>query len=183
MLVVIIAIRRWNFLNNIKKFIFIVFSFAIIFSFSGCTKTLYSEEEIIASARGVIPLSDIKNIDMRIAGKTIVEDKALMWFVTGNEYQNNRYFPIEYNVVGKDKYKMYHLYKNSMGMAEGIAFVQWNIDYHNIIIENPECKILRVKNLDGIKDYEVTEDNNVFNIKITDGTTEYLFIDKDGNEL
>ena len=71
------------------------------FALVGCNKKLTTTDDLIAKAREEITVADADTIDVQLAAKQIKGDKALIWFITGNEYQMHRYFPMVFDVVNE----------------------------------------------------------------------------------
>lgn len=152
---------------------------------SGCRATLTTEEELIEKAREEITVAEADTIDVQLAAICTKNDKALMWFITGNEYQMHRYFPMVFDVVGENEYVFVQRH-NSLERGQDIYVYNWG-DGYSFLVNNPECKSIKITgNVGGLG--AVTE------VKIEDGDypfhyyyellpQEYIFLDDEGNEL
>ncbi len=152
---------------------------------SGCRATLTTEEELIEKAREEITVAEADTIDVQLAAICTKNDKALMWFITGNEYQMHRYFPMVFDVVGENEYVFVQRH-NSLERGQDIYVYNWG-DGYSFLVNNPECKSIKITgNIGGLG--AVTE------VKIEDGDypfhyyyellpQEYIFLDGEGNEL
>lgn len=87
-----------------KKAISAAFLLACVLMLSACGQTLHGTDDLIEQAREVIPISDAESIDIQYAGMCGKDDDALIWFVSGNEYQAHYYLPMECAVVGQNEY-------------------------------------------------------------------------------
>ena len=65
----------------------IVFIAVLCFSLMGCTKIYHGADELMEKARQEIPISDADTIEMRYAGMCGDDDRAIAWYISGNEYQ------------------------------------------------------------------------------------------------
>ena len=101
----------------------------------GCSSTISGTEELIAKAREELPVSDADTIELQYAGLCGKDDAALVWFVSGNEYQAHYYLPIEFNVVGENEYTFVRSYK-PIERGMDIAALEWK-DGYSFLINNP----------------------------------------------
>lgn len=67
-------------------------------SLTGCTKIYNGTDELTEKARKEMPVSDFKTTDIQYAGMSVADNKALAWFISGNEYQAHYYLPMEVEV-------------------------------------------------------------------------------------
>ena len=76
------------------------------------TSGIVGDEGLVAAARREIKnIADIEEMKIAIAGRsTLDSDTHLVWFITGNEYQMNRYIPMEFTEVKDDVYEFEHKY-------------------------------------------------------------------------
>ena len=70
----------------------------MVLSLSACGKTLKGTDGLIEKAREEIPISDSDTIDLQYAGMCGNDNRAIAWFISGNEYQKNYYLPMEVEV-------------------------------------------------------------------------------------
>ena len=147
----------------------------------GSSRTYHGTNELIKKARKEIPIADADKIEIQYAGMSVKDDMALVWFVSGNEYQAHYYLPIGFNIVGDDEYTFFHTYK-PLDRGQDIAVLQWCNGY-SFIINNPKCVAVRITDNSGIHEEHIKKDSYpyVFYNKLL--PSEYVFLDKDGNEV
>ncbi|MGD9566812.1 MAG: hypothetical protein AB7V48_00570 [Sedimentibacter sp.] len=164
-----------------KKMMSILFIFILTFSLAGCQKTIKGTDELIEKAREEIPVSDADTIKMKYAGVVGKDDTALIWFVSGSEYQANYYLPMECNVVGKDEYTFVCTYK-PMERGEDIAVLEWK-DGYCFLINNPNCSTVKITDNTGTHEIDIVKDSYPYLFYNELIPSEYIFLDADGNEL
>ena len=148
-----------------------------VISFGG---VIEGEEGLIEKARKEIPVAEADTIDLIIAGEVTDGDEILIWFKSGNEYQNNRYTPIAFTALGDDKYRFEKTYK-PIDRGDKTAVVYWK-DNFVCCIDNPNCRALEITYQDGSKNrIPVDETPFVYSTRIFSG--EYTFVDENGNRL
>ena len=88
----------------------LMISIMLVLLLCSCTKTYRGHDGLIEKA---ISLADIENVEIMIAGSIDIDNRSLVWFVTGNEYQAHSYFPMEFEVSEKDpsQFKFVKAYK------------------------------------------------------------------------
>ena len=166
-----------------KRIISIALVCMLCFGLVGCTKTYKGTDELIEKAREEIPISDADTTDIQYAGMSVVEDKALIWFISGNEYQGHYYLPMEVEVKGEDEYVFVRTYRPMDRRGDDIALLDWMNGYA-FVINNPKCVSVMIRDKTGAHK-EIIENNSypyVFFYKYS-SSFEYNFLDKDGNEL
>lgn len=168
-----------------NKLIALALSCIMVFSLVGCGKKLTSTEDLIEKAREEITVAEADTIEVRLAAKYIKSDKALMWFITGNEYQMHRYFPMVFDVVGEEEYVFVQRH-NAVERGQDIFVYNWG-DGYSFLVNNPKCKSIQITgNIGGLG--AITE------VKIDDGEypfhyyyellpQNYIFLDAEGNEI
>lgn len=168
-----------------NKLIVFALGCTIAFSLVSCREKLKSTEDLIAKARKEITVADADTIEVQLAAKHIKDDKAMMWFITGNEYQMHHYFPMVFDVVGEEEYVFVQSH-NALERGEDIVVYGWGNGY-SFLVNNPKCKTIQITgNVGGLG--AVTE------VKIEDGEypfhyyyellpQEYVFLDAEGNEI
>lgn len=165
-----------------KKFIYIMMVVLLLFALSGCSSTIEGYDGLIEKAREEIPLADIENMDVQIAGTTDVDDSSLIWFVTGNEYQKHSYFPIEFEIIGEhsDKYRFVKTYK-AYERGQDIAVYPWN--GYTFVINNDKCAKIILTFEDGsVEELEIA--GQLPTVRSTALTpTSYIFVDSDGDKI
>lgn len=138
------------------------------------------EEELIEKAREEIPIAESDTIALQIAGKAVEGDAELIWFKSGNEYQYNRYTPIEFTALGDDKYRFVKTYK-PIERGENI-WVQYWYDNFVVLVDNPDCERMEIQYADGTEEViPVEEVPFVYSTRYFSG--EYIFLDGEGNPL
>ena len=168
-----------------NKLIALALSCIMVFSLVGCGKKLTSTEDLIEKAREEITVAEADTIEVRLAAKYIKSDKALMWFITGNEYQMHRYFPMVFDVVGEEEYVFVQRH-NAVERGQDIFVYNWG-DGYSFLVNNPKCKSIQITgNIGGLG--AITE------VKIDDGEypfhyyyellpQNYIFLDAEGNVI
>jgi len=164
-----------------KRILLLLLALSLFLTLCSCSKTLRGTDALIEKAREEIPLADAENIEIRYAGLTAKDDLALIWFISGNEYQAHSYLPMECKIVGKDEYRFVRTYK-PMGREEDIAVLQWGGGYV-FLINNPACAALQITDSVGMHDIAVEKESYPFIYFHERMPSEYLFLDKDGTEL
>lgn len=121
-----------------KKIYYVMIAVLLILTLSGCSSTVEGYDGLIEKAREEIPLADIENMDIQIAGTTDVDGRSLVWFVTGNEYQKHSYFPIEFEIVDQKnyKYRFVKIYR-AYDSGQDIAAYPWK--GYTFVINNNQC--------------------------------------------
>lgn len=152
----------------------------LCFILAGCTPKIVGNDGIIEKAREEINISDVDTIELTIAGESIIEDRHLFWFISGNQYQAHRYTPIEFVLLGDDEYKFVKKYQ-PVKRAADIFVLMWDYGY-SIVVDNPKCNSIIIKNSLG-KPQTVTIDKLPFVYYYKGMPSEYSFLDKDGNTL
>ncbi len=111
-----------------NKIIILALCCMVAFSLVGCNRKLKSTDDLIAKAREEITVADADTIEVQLAAKYIKDDKALMWFITGNEYQMHRYFPMVFDVVGEEEYVFVQRH-NALDRGQDIVVYNWGDGY------------------------------------------------------
>lgn len=166
---------------EMKKVITIALVCLLCFSLVGCAKTYIGTDELIEKARKEIPISDADTIDMQYAGMCIIDDKALAWFISGNEYQSHYYLPMEVEVKGGDEYAFVRSYMPMDGRGEDIAILNWNEGYA-FVINNPKCAKVKITGDKGIHEENVDKGAYPYVFYYPSILSEYVFLDAEGNE-
>lgn len=166
-----------------KKLTVFILSIVLMFSFSACGNTLKGEEDIIEKARKEVPLADADNIEMKIIGTHNLGDKYLFWLMTGNEYQSNSYFVMETDLKGENKYEFVKLY-DTLDRGMDIRTLYYTCmgenaldTYYLFMVNNDDCVKM-------VLNGEVIDiDSHPFVYRYKEFEGEYIFLDKDGNEI
>ena len=153
---------------------------------AGCAKTYHGTDELIEKAREEIPIADADTIDMQYAGMCGADEKAIAWFISGNEYQAHYYLPMEIEVKANcADYTYIRTYK-PMDRGRDIAVLQWN-DSYLFLINNPACVVLKITDAQGVHEIAIEKDvyPYVFSYDIDRSSSAftYAFLDGDGNEI
>lgn len=165
-----------------KKAFSLMVALLLLFSFSGCSDKMTTTDDFINKARKEIPIGDAENTDIEYAGNCMRDNKALLWFVSGNENQAHYYLPMGCSVVGGDSYVFEQVYK-PMDRGEDIAVLQWMGGYA-FCVNNPNCTVIRILDNSGMTDVEIPDESSYpFIYYNTIIPSEYYFLDKDGNKL
>lgn len=146
----------------------------------GCAPKIVGNDGLIEKAREEINVSDSDTIELTIAGESVIEDRHLFWFISGNQYQSHRYVPIEFVSLGDDEYKFVKEYQ-PVERAADIFVLMWDYGY-SILVNNPECNSIIITDSLG-KSQAVTIDILPFVHYYKGIPSEYFFLDKDGKAL
>lgn len=165
-----------------KRVITIALVCLLCFILVGCAKTYKGTDELIEKARKEISISDADTIDMQYAGMCIIDDRALAWFISGNEYQVHYYLPMEVEVKGEAEYAFVRSYMPMDDRAEDIAILNWNQGYA-FVINNPECASVKITGDNGIHEEKVEKGVHPYVFYYPSIPSEYVFLDAEGNEL
>lgn len=166
---------------QMKRFIVPILVLSMAIALCGCQKTLKGTDALIEKAREEIPVADAENIDIAYAGLCGKEDLALIWFVSGNEYQAHYYLPMECKVVGKDEYTFERVCK-PLERGMDIVVLEWQGGY-SFLVNNPNCKTIRITDNSGTQDITIEKDVYPFVYYNDLLPSEYLFLDAEGNEI
>ena len=82
-----------------KRIMAIILILLMVLSFTGCEKVMYDEDDFVERARKEFHIADAETIEIKYIGEIIKGDKALMWFMSGKEYQAHRYVPIRCEIT------------------------------------------------------------------------------------
>ena len=158
-----------------KKLLFAILASVLLLSACGKMKTT---DDLIKKARKEIPISDAENTDISFAGKCQNDSYSLLWFISGNEYQSHYYLPMEC-LEANGGYEFGQTFK-PIDCGKDIAALMWHGSIA-FIINNTDCKTLKLVGSDGVQNIGITEYPFVWYDKIT--PSEYYFLDSDGNEI
>ena len=147
---------------------------------TGCTPKIVGNDGLIAKAREEINIADADTIELTIAGESVVEDRHLIWFISGNQYQAHRYVPMEFVSHGNDEYKFVQAY-HSVERGADIFVHMWGRGY-SFLLNNPKCSSIIMTDSLG-NSQTVAIDKLPFVYYCQGFPNEYYFLDKDGKEL
>lgn len=170
-----------------KRIIGIVTVCLLCLSFAACAKTYHGTDELIEKARQEIPVSDSDTVDIKYAGMTKVDNekvdnKAIAWFISGNEYQAHYYLPMEIEVNGDD-YKFVRTYKPMTDACSDVAVVNWNRGYA-FLINNPNVATVKITLENGEVTEEIIQRDDIpCEFYTSYIPAEYTFLDAQGNEV
>ena len=155
--------------------------FCLLLTLCGCGNTLRGTDALMEKAREIILLADADTIDMRYAGMCAVGDEALIWFISGNEYQAHSYWPMVCTIVDENEYRFNHLPK-PMDRGTDIAVLQWQGGYA-FLVNNPDCAVIELTDSTGTRRETIEKDAYPYVYYHSLIPSEYRFLDKDGNEI
>lgn len=164
-----------------KRIICIVLACILCFSLEGCAKTYKGTDGLIEKAREEIPVSDADTADMQYGGMCAINDTALVWFISGNEYQAHYYLPMEVGIKGDAEYTYVRTYKPMSPLVD-IAVLNWNRGY-SFIVNNPNCVSVKITDEAGTHEEMIEKDAYPYVFYCSSVPSEYVFIDAEGNEL
>ena len=167
-----------------KRIIGIVAACLLCLSLASCAKTYKGTDELMEKAREEIPVSDSDTIDMQYAGMCKADDKAIVWFISGNEYQAHYYLPMEVKIKGDGTdYVFVQTYKPIMDICSNVAIVNWNRGYA-FLINNPDVATVQMTFETGETTEEVIPSDRIpYTFYISSIPTKYVFLDAKGNEV
>ena len=165
-----------------KRRLNIVFLALVCFCLAGCAKTYHGTDELMEKARQEMPLSDSDTIEMQYAGMCGEGNRALAWYISGNEEQAHCYLPMEIRIRGNGaNYVFVQTYKPMTDRCEDVAIVNWHEGYA-FLINNPTVATVHMTLQNG----EVTEESVreiPYAFYIPSALSEYTFLDAEGNEV
>lgn len=114
-----------------KKLIAFATALVCVLVLASCgTKTYKGTDALMERARKEIPISDADTIEMQYAGMCGTDNKAIAWFISGNEYQAHYYLPMEVEIKRNNaEYVFVHTHKPMTDRAGDVAIVNWNQGY------------------------------------------------------
>lgn len=170
-----------------RKKLAIIFLITMVLSLSACGKTLKGTDELIEKAREEIPISDSDTIDIQYAGMCGNDNRAIAWFISGNEYQKHYYLPME--VEAKEnatEYTFIRTHKPIDDRIGDIAYIQWG-DGYAFIVNNTNCKTVRFTTGNEVYEEVIPDDTYPYVFfYLSDhknSTLQFEFLDAKGNEL
>ena len=164
-----------------KRCLFLCLVLAILLCLCSCSKTLHGTAALVEKAREELPIADAESIELRYAGQCVKDETALVWFISGNEYQSHYYLPMECEIIGEDAYKFARTYK-PIDRGGDIAVLQWQGGYA-FCINNPECALVRITDGTGTREERVEKNACPYIFYNSLIPAEYLFLDSQGNEI
>jgi len=168
-----------------NKLFSLMLSCIMAISLAGCREKLTSEEELIAKAREEITVAEADTIEVQLAAKRERDDRALMWFITGNEYQAHRYFPMVFEIVGEDEY-VFEGRHNALERGQDIVVYNWG-DGYSFLVNNPKCKTIQITGniggLGAVTEIIIEDEEYPFHYYYELLPQEYIFLDAEGNEI
>lgn len=164
-----------------KKVISILIASIFVFVLVGCQKTLKDTDALIKKAREEIPIADAENVDMQYAGQCTKDDLALVWFISGNEYQAHYYLPMECTIIDEDTYAFERVYR-PIARGMDIVVLQWQSGYA-FLVNNPNCTTIRITDHTKTRDIAIEATAYPYLIFYERIPSEYVFLDADGNEI
>ena len=170
-----------------RKKLAIIFLITMVLSLSACGKTLKGTDELIEKAREEIPISDSDTIDIQYAGMCGNDNRAIAWFISGNEYQKHYYLPMEVEVKeDAAEYTFIRTYKPIDDRIGDIAYIQWG-DGYAFIVNNTNCKTVRFTTGNEVYEEVIPDDTYPYVFFYlsdhTNSTLQFEFLDVKGNEL
>ena len=163
-----------------KRIVSIILMLIMVLSCTGCQRTMHDEADYIEKARKEFNISDAETIEMRFIGEVTRGDNALLWFVSGNEYQAHNYLPMSCTIT-KDGGRVFeHDYKPVERGTDIVVVADWCNGYA-FCVNNPKCKIIKIDDYTGEKVIEVTEYPFIYFNDLL--PREYSFHDENGKEI
>lgn len=141
---------------------------------------MYNEADYIEKARNELNVYDAENIEMKFIGEITKGNHALLWFMTGNEYQAHNYLPMSCSITEDGGRVFEHAPMTLDRGTDIVVLVDWHSGYA-FCINNPKCKTIRIDDYSGEKEIEVTEYPFIYFNDLL--PREYSFLDENGEEL
>ncbi|MGN0553598.1 MAG: lipoprotein [Oscillospiraceae bacterium] len=163
-----------------KKLLSAALAAVMILSLAACGRTMKTTDDLIKKARKEIPISDADTIDIVYAGKCQNGSYSLLWFISGNEFQAHYYLAIEC-LEANGSYEFEQTFK-PLNREKDIAILQWQRGYA-FLINNTECKTLRITDINGIHDIAIEEGAYPYIWYSEIIPSEYKFLDAEGSEI
>ena len=164
-----------------KKTLTAILTLLLLFSFTACGNILRGTDALIKKARKEIPISEADTIDMQYAGEYSINGKALLWFISGNEYQEHYYYAME--CEAKDDFYKFSRSCKHMERAEDIALYQWEGGYC-FLVNNRDCAAVNITDTYGkTVTFEIKEDEYPYICFYECELSEYYFTDINGDIL
>lgn len=167
-----------------KKIICVVLIFLFCFSFAGCAKTYHGTDELMEKARQEIPISDSDKIELQYAGMCGEGNKAIAWYISGDECQEHYYLPMEIEIKGNEAdYIFIHTHKPMTDRCSDVAVVNWHQGYA-FLINNPMVSTVRIALQNGeIVEEVIQKDTTPHAFYVPFVPSDYVFLDAKGNEV
>lgn len=163
-----------------KKIISVTLVLLMILSLTGCQKAMYTEEDFIERARKEFNIADAENAEITYIGEITKENKALLWFMSGNEYQSHNYLPMRCRINEDGGYIFEHVYK-SLERGTDIVVLVHAFGGYAFCVNNTKCKTIKIEDYSGEKEIEVTDYPFIYYNQLLPG--EYSFLDENGKEI
>lgn len=142
-------------------------------------KTYDSPEALMTKVRKEIDQAEADTIEMVHAGTCEQGDKALLWYITGNEYQAHGYYPAECRINEKGKYELVRVHTDKERTMD-IATMLWG-NGHAFCINNPKCRTLRI--VERHETIDIPIDPNALPFVYYCQPSEWHFYDAEGKEM
>lgn len=159
----------------------LVLALASSLSLAGCQKALKGTDALVEKARAEIPIADAEHTEIRYAGQCAQGDDALLWFISGNEYQAHSYLPMECTAVGEEEYVFVRSYRPPCGGRDIVA-LQWKRGLA-LLINDPRCTAVRLSDGEGARLFSIGEEEYPYILYSETLPSRYQFFDAAGNEL
>lgn len=163
-----------------KRILSALLFFVMLFSFAGCQRAMYNEEALIERARKELNVSDAETVEMKLIGEITEGDKVILWFMSGNEYQAHNYLPMRCRINEDGGYVFEHVYK-PLDRGTDIVVLVHAFGGYAFCVNNTKCKTIKIDDVSGTKEVEVTEYPFIYFNKLLPG--EYSFLDENGKEV
>lgn len=144
-------------------------------------KVYRGTDALIEKAQEVIPISDADITEMVYAGLCAKDDKALIWFISGNEYQPHYYLPMECTIVGNNAYTYDCVFK-PLEQGKDLVVLPWQRGY-SFLINNPDCRTVKIIDEGETILEEMKLDCCPYVFYYDAVPSEYYFLDGEGIEI
>ena len=163
-----------------KRIVSMLLLLVMAVSFAGCERVMYNEAAFIARARKEFHIADAEAIEITYIGEITEGDKALLWFMSGNEYQAHQYVPIRCGITEDGGRRFEHAYNTIERGMDIAVLVDWYGGYA-FCVNNPDCKTIQIEDYSGTKEVEVTHYPFLYYNSLL--PREYFFLDENGEEI
>lgn len=128
-----------------KRFAAFLLLCILLLTLTGCAKTYDSTDDLMEKVRAESGLADADATEFTYAGTVGKNDRVLIWYISGNEYQMHSYFPVECIVKGEASYEFVHIY-NPIKLAEDVYFRSSWQSGMVVCVNNPDCRTIVFEN-------------------------------------
>lgn len=164
-----------------KKHISLISLLLLCATLTGCTKTYSGIDALTEKAREELPVADADTTALQYAGMNVAGNEALVWFISGDEFQAHTYLPMEVTLKGADRYTFVQTYK-PLDEPKDIAVLSWKRGL-SFVINNTACTSVKLTTANGTQEENIEDNAYPYVFYCPEIPSEYVFLDADRNEL